>query len=244
MNAARVLRALGPIDVASIRRDAMLRWMFAMPVLFALMFRGLAALTTDWLAGFGIELTAYYPLLAAMLVLIAPMLYGVVVGFLLLDQKDDQTLTALRVTPLTAAGYLAYRIAIPMGLSVLMTPVVLALSGFSELGLGMQLLAGLAAAPLAPAFALFMAAFARNKVQGFALMKAAGIINWPPLIAWFVESDWQLAFGLCPTYWPVKFYWSLEAGDPAAWAWFIVGVTFLAVITVLFQKRFERIEAR
>lgn len=244
MNASRVLRALGPIDVASIRRDSMLRWMFAMPVLFALMFRGLAALASDWLAGFGVDLAEYYPLIAALLVLLAPMLYGVVVGFLLLDQKDDQTLTALRVTPLTARGYLAYRIAIPVALSVLMTPVVLALSGFSGLGLGQGLLAGFAAAPLAPAFALFMAAFASNKVQGFALMKAAGVINWPPLLAWFVESDWQLAFGIVPTYWPAKFTWALEAGDPAAWVYFFVAVTILALVTLLFQKRFERVTAR
>lgn len=215
-----------------------------MPLMFALLFRWAAALATDWLAGFGIDLAAYYPLIASLLVLIAPMLYGVVVGFLLLDQRDDQTLSALRVTPLTAGGYLAYRIAIPVVLSVLMTPVVLALSGFSDLGLGQQLLAGVAAAPAAPAFALLMAAFARNKVQGFALMKAAGVINWPPLIAWFVDSNWQLAFGLSPTYWPVKFYWALEAGSPGAWSYLVVGLLYLSLVIVLFQRRFERSVAR
>jgi fluoroquinolone transport system permease protein len=244
MNATRVLRALGPIDAANIRRDSLLRWMVAMPLLFALLFRWVAAVARDWLAGFGVDLAPYAPLISSGIVLIAPMLYGVVIGFLLLDEKDDHTLTALRVTPLTGRGYITYRIAIPMVLSVLMTPVALALGGFSDLGVGAQLLAGAAAAPLAPAFALMMAAFARNKVQGFALMKASGIINWPPLIAWFVDSNWQLALGICPTYWPVRFYWSLEAGAAGAWLWFVVGTLYLAVIILLLLRRFERVVDR
>lgn len=237
-----MLRALGPIDAANVRRDPLLRWMLFLPLLFALMFRWVADLASPWLAErFGVELAAYHPLLASFIVLLAPMVYGVVVGFLLLDQKDDGTLTALRVTPLTPRGYLAYRIAIPMVLGVAITPLALWLSGFSRLGPGAQLAAGLAAAPLAPAFALFLAAFARNKVQGFALMKAAGVINWPPLVAWFVGSGWQLAFGLCPTYWPARFYWELEAGGGGAWIHAFVGVAFVGVLIALLGRRFERV---
>lgn len=240
MNAIRMLWGLGPIDAANMRRDSLLRWMLVLPPLFALMFRWLAHLSSDWLTGFGIELDTYRPLVASILILIAPMMYGVVVGFLLLDQKDDRTLIALRVTPLSARGYLAYRVAVPMVLSVVMTPVVLTLGGFSGVGLGKQLLAGVAAAPLAPAFALLLAAFARNKVQGFALMKAAGVINWPPAIAWFVNSDWQLAFGVCPTYWPARFYWGLEASQSGAWIYMLVGLVYLVLVVALLQRRFER----
>lgn len=241
MTTISVLRALGPIDIANVRRDPLLRWMIALPLLFALLFRWVASLVEPWLAArLGIDLTLYYPLLGGALVLITPMLYGCVVGFLLLDQKDDRTLTALRVTPLTAGGYLAYRIAIPVALSVIMTPLALELGGFTSAGLGERILAGVAAAPLAPAFALFLAAFARNKVQGFALMKAAGVINWPPILAWFVTSNWQLAFGLCPTYWPIKVYWELEAGSPATWIYFLADLVCLALLIAWLARRFER----
>lgn len=239
--ATSVLRALGPIDAANVRRDPLLRWMLVLPLLFALLFRWLASLIEPWLvARFGIDLTLHYPLIGGLLALLAPMLFGCVVGFLLLDQKDDGTLTALRVTPLTPAGYLAYRIAIPMALSIVMTPLVLELGGFTSVGLGERILAGAAAAPLAPAFALFVASVARNKVQGFALMKAAGVINWPPILAWFVTSRWQLAFGLCPTYWPVKFYWELEAGGPAAWIYLVVDLVFLSLLIAWLARRFDR----
>lgn len=241
MNAVRVLRALGPIDAANVRRDALLRWMLVLPPAFGLLFRGAVALAADPLAAAGVAIADYHPLLASFLVLTTPMIYGVVVGFLLLDQRDDGTLTALRVTPLTPGAYLGYRAAIPILLSVLMTPPVLALSGFSTLGIGPQLLAGIAAAPFAPVFALFMAAFARNKVQGFALMKAAGVVNWPPMIAWFVDGRWQLAFGLVPTYWPAKYYWSLEEGARGQWAYLAAGLVFLAVLALALLRRFEKV---
>lgn len=241
MTTLSVLRALGPIDAANVRRDPLLRWMLVLPLLFAVLFRWVAALLEPWLATrFGIDLALYSPLLGSALVLLTPMLFGCIVGFLLLDQKDDHTLTALRVTPLTPSGYLAYRIAIPVALSVIMTPLVLELGGFTSAGLGARLLAGIAAAPLAPAFALFLAAFARNKVQGFALMKAAGVVNWPPILAWFVTSSWQLAYGLCPTYWPAKVYWELEAGGPAVWIYLSVDLVFLSLLIMWLARRFER----
>jgi fluoroquinolone transport system permease protein len=241
MTTLSVLRALGPIDAANVRRDPFLRWMLVFPPLFAMLFRWAAALLEPWLATrIGIDLALYHPLLGSALVLLTPMLFGCVVGFLLLDQKDDGTLTALRVTPLTPSGYLAYRITIPVALSVVMTPLVLELGGFTSAGLGARILAGIAAAPLAPAFALFLAAFARNKVQGFALMKAAGVINWPPILAWFTTSSWQLAYGLCPTYWPVKVYWELEAGSTAAWIYFLVDLVVLSLLVAWLARRFER----
>ena len=172
--------------------------------------------------------------------MITPMMYGTVIGFLLLDQKDDRTLTALQVTPLTTAGYLLYRLGMPSLLSVVMTVLVLQASGLATIDLARQLWVAVSGAPLAPAFALFLAAFARNKVQGFALMKAAGALNWPPLIAWFVHSRWQWAFGLCPTYWPVKLYWELDAGGSNAWWIFLVGIAFQGRLIFWLLRRFDR----
>lgn len=242
MRAVGVLRALGPIDVKSVRRDSLLRWMFLIPLLIGFLFRwGVPMVAAQLDTRFGFDLAPYHPLIASALVMITPMLYGMVIGFLLLDQKDDRTLTALQVTPLTNAGYLLYRLGVPLLLSVVMTVVVLQLSGLGTVGLDGQLLAAVAGAPLAPMGALFLAAFARNKVQGFALMKASGVINWPPIIAYFVHSKWQWAFGLCPTYWPVKLYWELEAGGAAVWPVLLVGVAYCSLLSALMLRRFDRV---
>lgn len=238
----RALRGLGPIDLKSVKRDSLLRWMLFVPLLVGLLFRFGVPPVGAWLdRRFGIEVAAYHPLLASMLVMIAPGMNAVVIGFLLLDQKDDRTLAALEVTPLTARGYLIYRLSVPMVLSVVMTVAALALSGVTTLGFGGQLLAALGAAPLGPAFTLFLAAFAKNKVQGFALMKAAGIVNWPPIVAWFVAPPWQWLFGLCPTYWPAKLVWELESGGAWVWAALLGSVVYGALLAVPMQRRFDRV---
>ena len=104
--ATAVIRALGPIDVKSVARDSMLRWMIGTPIVLALVFRWGVPAFDGWFGErYDFDLTPYYPLLCSFLVLMIPTLMGSVVGFLLLDQRDDRTLTALQVTPLTAQGY-------------------------------------------------------------------------------------------------------------------------------------------
>lgn len=238
----RAVKGLGPIDLKNVWRDSLLRWMLLVPLLLGVLFRFGVPPVGVWLdRRFGIDLALYQPLLTSMLVMIAPMMNAVVIGFLLLDQKDDRTLAALEVTPLTARGYLVYRLTVPIVLSVVMTVVALALSGVSTLGLGGQLLAAIGAAPLAPAFTLFLAAFAKNKVQGFALMKASGIINWPPVIAYFIAPPWQWLFGLCPTYWPAKLVWELESGGGWVWLALLGSVAYGFLLAVPMLRRFDRV---
>ena len=241
MRALGVLRALGPIDLKNVGRDSLMRWMAALPLVLALAFRwGLPPVERWAVERFGVSLDPYQALIASFLVMATPIMYGAVIGFLLLDQKDDRTLTALQVTPLTTAGYLVYRMAIPMALSVVITPVVLQLAGLATLSLPRQLLAAVGAAPLGPGYAVFVAAFARNKVQGFALVKGAGVLNWPPVIAYFVHSDWQWAFGLCPTYWPVKLYWEIDAGGSLVWPVFLAGMLYFGLLIAWMLRRFDR----
>jgi fluoroquinolone transport system permease protein len=241
MRAARVLKALGPIDALSVVRDPLLRWMLAMPVLFGLTVRwGLPPLGRWLELRFQVSIAEYYPLLGSFLSVTAPTIYGAVIGFLLLEQRDDGTLTALQVTPLTARGYAMWRIAGPMLGSVVGGLVTLRLAGIPGPGFAGQLLAAVAAAPLAPAWALFLPAFAANKVQGFALIKAAGVLNWPPLIAWFVPMGTRRLFGLCPTYWPVEVYWELAAGRSALLP-LVVGSLYIGATVFLLLRRFERV---
>ncbi len=243
---ARALAGLGPIDLKSVARDSLLRWIVFVPILIALLVRwGVPVVATRLDERFGFDLAPYHTLIASFVVLTVPMIVGVVLGFLLLDQKDDRTLSALQVTPLGLGGYLVYRLGVPVAISVIMTLVAVPLTGLAGFRPAVLLPAALAAAPLAPVYALLLAAFARDKVQGFALMKAAGFLNWPPLLAWFAPLPWQWAFGCVPTYWPAKLYWLLERGRPGVAAlYFTAGLAYQALLLWLLMRRFTRIMQR
>ncbi|MEM8532846.1 MAG: hypothetical protein AAGF95_18510 [Chloroflexota bacterium] len=246
MYALKVVQALGPIDVKNVRRDSFLRWMVIIPLGLAVAIRWVfpeLIARLEPLVPFAI--TPYYqPIVGYGLLLLTPILIGMVIGFLLLDQNDDHTLTALQITPLSLRGYMLYRLAVPSLISLFVTIIAMPIAGVNTFGLIEIIMAALAAAPLAPLFALFLATFAQNKVQGFALMKGASIFFIIPIIAYFVQTNWQLAFGIAPTYWPAMFYWSLTTGQTQAWLYFVVGIICQAVLLLVLLQRFERVAYR
>jgi fluoroquinolone transport system permease protein len=243
MRILQIIRGLGPLDAKTVGRDSLLRGTLVLPLMIALLTRfAVPALTLQIGAATGLELSRFQaPIMSAALLLIAPAIGGLVVGFLLLDQRDDRTLAALQVTPLPLRTYLAYRLAAPMLLSLAMMLVVFPLAGLADAGIATVLLAALAAAPLAPLIALGLACFAENKVQGLALLKGASILLIAPIAAIFVPPPWQWALGIAPTFWPARLYWALGAGEPGWWAYLLAGLAYQALLLALLLRRFERV---
>jgi fluoroquinolone transport system permease protein len=245
MNITRTLRAvrsLGPVDLKNLRRDPMLKYVLVFPIPMVLVLRyGVPLLQARLLELFAFDLSPYYMLMASFITATLPMMIGAVVGFLLLDQRDDNTLLAIQVTPLSLNGYLLYRLLSPVALSVLAGVLVVGASGLVEMSLAALFTASLAAAPIAPLVALVLAAFASNKVQGYALGKGMGMIMAPPLIAYFITSAWHWVFALAPTYWPVRLFWALHAGEPQAWVYLLVGTVYQLAVLGLLLGRFNRV---
>jgi fluoroquinolone transport system permease protein len=241
-----VLRSLGGIDARNVARDPMLRWMALFTPGFGLLFRWAVPPVTDALdRELGFDLVAYYPLLMSFLPLAAAGMTGTVVGFLLLDQRDDQTLTALLVTPLSLGDYLRYRLGGLVVLSAAFGAVMVPLAGLTETTPIQVVVSAVTAAPLAPIYALFLGTFAANKVQGFALAKAVGVVLVPCVGSYFVTGPWQSAFGLVPHYWALKVFWLFEAGAPGpALAHALIGVAWQAALLVLLVRRFSHVVRR
>jgi fluoroquinolone transport system permease protein len=149
MNALRVIKSLGPIDAMSVRRDALLRWIVALPLLIALLVRFFLPVIIGRLENtLHFSFGDFYQAIASYALLItAPVMCGMVIGFLLLDERDDRTMLALRVTPLPPCGYIAWRLSLPMLLSVAATLAAFLLAGLSQPGVPGLLSCALATAP-------------------------------------------------------------------------------------------------
>ena len=242
MKGTAVFKALGPIDLRNVGRDEMLRWMVLIPLLLALLVRyGWPVIVAQLQSRYQFDLAPYVVMIMSYLVIGAPAVFGVVIGFLLLDERDEGSLIALQVTPLSLNNYVAYRLGLPVVLTVILLIISLPLAGVTTFSLGELLLLALVAAPLAPLLAIFLAAFATNKVQGFALMKGAGILFVIPFAAYFIDSSWQWAFGLLPTFWPPKLYWMMSEGESGSWWVALVGILFQLLWIYALSRRFNRI---
>jgi fluoroquinolone transport system permease protein len=104
----------------------------------------------------------------------------------------------------------------------------------------------LLAAVETPVMSLFLADFAENKVQGFALVKGLGAVLLAPVVAAFVDLPWQLLAGIVPSYWPLRAYWSAASPGTRLEFWLFLGVGFAyhLLLLVWLLRRFERVLRR
>ena len=130
-----------------------------------------------WLRPPGSTFTPYYALIAGGFLMTAPGIVGMVIGFLLLDERDARTLAALRVTPLSMRRYLAYRVTLPLLVGTLSTLIGYPLIGISPLPLSALVPIAMVAGLAAPLLALVLAIAAPNKVAGFAVVKVLNGVN-------------------------------------------------------------------
>ena len=240
MNLLTVFKTLGPIDLKSVRRDSLLAWIPAIPLIMALVLRlGVPDVTAVLQREWAFDLTPYYPLLLSSFVLLTPLMAGMVVGFLLLDERDEGILVALRMTPLAPAAYLLYRLGLPLLLGTIATVLGYPLIGLLPLPFFDLIAIAFLGAFTGPLMALFLATFADNKVAGFALFKLTNGLMMIPIVAFFIGLPWELLIGVLPSYWPLKVFWLAAAGRDY-WPFFGVGVAVNTIMLWGMVRRFQR----
>lgn len=245
MQLTKVLPRLGRNDAKLVGRDGFLLYILAYSLGMATMMR----FALPYLNGYFAEnhllpfpLSDIYPMFFVWTgVLLGAGLPGVVFGFLLLDEKDDNTLKAMLVTPLPVSFYVAYRVAVPMLIGVIMTIVVVLIAGVAVPPWWQLTLLAVGASLFAPISTLFYAVYAENRVQGFALAKFPGILSMVLTISWFVGEPLQLLVGLLPPYWVVKAYWLALEGNPMWVGSLALGIALQAAAILYLARRFNQV---
>lgn len=242
---APALSALVAADSRLLWRDPLLAWVLVLPVGLAGLFRTLIPRIGEALSdAFGFDLAPFHPLIMGGYLMTAPGIVGMVVGFLLLDERDARTLSALRVTPLSMRRYLAYRVALPLLAGTAATLVGYPLAGLTRLPMLTLLPIAAVAGLSAPSLALVLATAAPNKVAGFAVVKLLNVINLLPIIAFFVPPPLQYVAGILPAFWPMRALWSAAAGDgfvPYLFVGGVVGSMATAIAAAVFERRLLRL---
>ena len=240
MHTLTLLRTLTGTELRNVRRDSLLRWMAAFPIFIALLLGWLVPLID---ANLELDLQPHYLLImSTYAVLASPVMIGFIVGMLLLDERDDGTLQAIRVTPLSMRRYLAWKLSLPIAVTTLLTLLGIPLAGLIPFQLNFTA-AALVGALWAPILALAMAAFANNKLQGFVLMRVTNILLLIPMGVWFLDARWEPLFALLPAYWPLKTFWLAARGESYL-LFFLIGAVYHAAIVAWLYRRFQRVLGR
>ncbi len=227
------LATFGRNDLRTVRRDSMLVTVMLGPFLYAAALWFLPAVTGYLARIYAFDLVPYHSaIISAFCVLGPPLLLGAVLARQLLDERDQNTLAALRVTPLPPATYPAYRAGVTVVLTTFSVLASLAVSGRVDAGtLALSVPIALMAGLLAPVLGFVMSSLGRNKIEGLAVMRVIGLAVFTvPMIPFFLlDSPWQLTFGVLPAYWPVRAFWSAYDGG-SYWPYVAAGLVYTSAV--------------
>lgn len=178
-------------------------------------------------------------------ILMTGYMFGALTAFTLLDDKDDNVLMSLKITPVSVKLYVTFKLAISFIFGFIATLVIILATDFLPgSSLWIILMISILGALQAPGVALIVNSFANNKVSGFAIMKMSGLILMVPIIAFFVQS-WQEVFLIfAPGFWSARLIQmelitALETNF-SVMVYFIFGVIYNILFTYLFMKLFSK----
>ncbi|KWX57903.1 fluoroquinolone transporter permease [Mycobacterium sp. NAZ190054] len=235
----RAWTAFGRNDLRGTYRDPLLVMLVLAPAIWTVGTAVLVPRLTVALARrYDFDLVPYYPLaLTGLLLLLTSIIVGGLAAFLVLDEIDAGTLTALRVTPVTLWSFFGYRAATVVTVTTAYVVVTIPVTGLVPVVwplIPIGVVAGLSSVVTM----LLIVAVAGNKVQGIAMLRLLGLlIAGIPCLPWFVDSPWHLAFGVLPPYWAAKAFWvACEHGT--WWPYLVGGVVFNAAAGWPLLRRF------
>lgn len=154
--------------------------------------------------------------LAPSVVLFGTIMLGTVLGFTLIEEREQGTWLLLRVLPLRRRSLFIYLAGLSTVLSALTSLIAVWVYGYPIVdgwAFASMLLAG---SLLAPVVMLSLGSLASNKIEGLAVSKILSAVLMLPALVFFVPMPWQLVLGWLPAYWIYLGLLAAYAPDPAA----------------------------
>jgi fluoroquinolone transport system permease protein len=188
---------------------------------------------------------------------------GVMLGFSLLDNKDERTFNSISVTPASIKGYVVFKSVYSTVFSFLGNLIIifglklLARDAYNTEALGINMLDNinvvhvlvfsLVNSLITPAIALIIAAIAKNKVEGFVFVKSGGLILMLPMLMMLdaFRGVRQYILGIMPNFWTVKALYNIALGDNSQYnlpffVYMVIGAVFSLLLAVLFYRLFNK----
>ncbi len=190
-----------------------------------------------------LDLSEHYPAILVFFILANPYIYGSLAAFTLLDEREENVLQAIRVTPLKLSNYLGAKVLFFVVVSIATGVLITWYINLVTIGLGESVLINSLMALSAPLSMLMINSFARNRVEGFALVKGTGFMILLPALAFYVPERYSLLAGVIPGYWPAMAINKLSNpsfGLMPYWGYLLVGLLYILLLIVILYQRFSR----
>lgn len=210
-------------DLKVIMRDPIMALLFFIPlvigVIFKLLIHFLLPMTLEYIQ-FSLPLEPY---LLSMTFHMTPYMLGVVMGFMMLDDKDGNILDLVMVTPFGRRGYLLNRILFVSIFTFIYTLINYSILNLAHLNILSLLYISILLSIFTASIGLLFFRIASDKIIGLTYAK---ILNFVIIFVFadFIKADWFIyVAGAFPTFWITR----LITDPGVVNNYFIAGVVIL-----------------
>ncbi len=181
-------------------------------------------------------------IVAMMLIIVTGYVFGALIAFTLLDDKDDKVLMSLKITPINVKYYIYIKMFVGMLFGFIATFIlVLATNFLGEASLWLKIGVSILGALQVPSVTLIVNSFSDNKVEGFVVMKLSGLIIMLPVIAFFVTGTVQYLLGFAPGFWAGRIVETQVTSDTGPQLLiFVLGIVYNLLATWLLMKVYTK----
>lgn len=232
MSFVKKFGAIYRTDLKLLRRDPMLLYSATMVFILLLIVRY-----------FKDRIGAYYPLLALLMLIFIPMIFGMIPGFMMAEEKENRTIQALQVVPISNEAFLVYRLTWASLITLALTAVAPYILDLEIPQKGLLTLMTLFFLEVW-IYGLIITVFSESRTQAITVSKIIGwLLFLPPTIRLVVvwrnlSTDWSKFAAFLPTYWLYKVFEGIPFNDhsdfPVA---VMVHLAWLIPLVVLFKRR-------
>ncbi|PKM56793.1 MAG: hypothetical protein CVU98_09405 [Firmicutes bacterium HGW-Firmicutes-3] len=189
-------------DLKQLFREPMMTLLFFIPLIITPLFRIILAFGVPFLQSYvTFSVEVYHNYILAFVLLMVPAMLGVVMGFMLLDDKDGKIIELLSVTPFGRQGYLIVRLSFVAIATLLYTFYTYTVMGLYTLPIPILIYIGLLMCTYGASIGMIFFNLATDKVKGLTYAKGLNIMLFFILVD-LLHIPWlTILAGFFPTYW-------------------------------------------
>lgn len=215
-------------DLRNVLRDRMLAFAFFIPRLLILF----SAWAIPWSSATIVDLSHYHSLILSFIFLQIPVLFGFIPAFMLIDERDENILSALRVV--------AVRLLSGTTIAFMYAAMAFVLLGGTGTSFLLFLPCACMFALLAPIIALTIVGLSQNKIEALAVFKGLDLLVMLPLLGFFVPPAWEYLFWVFPQFWTIAAFEELVQSGVLDWGAVGVGLVLHVGVIGYLIRRFVR----
>ncbi|TCK98162.1 fluoroquinolone transport system permease protein [Natranaerovirga hydrolytica] len=223
-------------------RDPLLSFLLIYPLILTVIARFAIPYTEEQ---FQLSLEGYYHIILGALLLMTALITGAIIGFSILDDRDDNILYAIDVSPVSFDFFVGFRFLLSFILTFITSIVsIIIMKSVIIIPLYAMLLIPLSTSLFSSVAAMTINCLATNKIEGFAMIKGVGMIIVLPIVSMFFTDAKEFFFAFEPNFWAIKALSVSALGEELFnlnfWSYYFIGFVYIILLNLVIFKVFKK----